>query len=85
MSFTDEVSKYHNALRMAMVPHQGCRLVNREIASILLQSNPDLSNKIDWIMASDHCADHTNQGACTCSMTKNAIFNRIGRGKYLVR
>ena len=84
MSFTDEVSKYHRKLSEAMVPYRGKVLTNPEIRRILITSCPELKVKEDWILPSDHCRNHTCKGACYCSMSNEAIFDRVERGKYLV-
>jgi hypothetical protein len=84
VAFSDEVSKYHKKLSEAMSPYRGRELTNPEIRIILFASYPELKIKEDWILPSDHCRNHTNDGACYCSMSDKAIFDRIGRGKYLV-
>jgi hypothetical protein len=84
MGFSDEVSKYHKKLFDAMVPHKGEILDNSQIKRILITFDEKLKSKEAWILPSDHCRNHTNKGACYCSMSIKAIFNRVGRGKYLV-
>jgi hypothetical protein len=84
VSFSDEVSKYHVQLSEAMAHHKGQVLTNPEIRRILITSYPELEAKEDWIQPSDHCRNHTNKGPCYCSMSDKAIFNKVGRAKYLV-
>lgn len=84
MAYSDEVSKYHKILAAAMAPYKGQHLSNQEIKKILLKSYPELESKPNWIFPSDHCRNHTCKGACYCTMTDKAIFNRIGYGKYVV-
>ena len=84
MGFSDEVSKYHKKLFEAMVPHKGQILTNPKIRRILFKSYPEIEAKEDWILPSDHCGNHTCKGACYCSMSAEAIFDRVRRGKYLV-
>ena len=84
MGFSDEVSKYHKKLLESMIPHRGQVLTNPEIRRILITKYPELEAKDDWILPSDHCRNHTCKGACYCSMSDKAIFNREGRGRYKV-
>lgn len=84
MTYSDEVTKYHEKLADTFVPHKGMELTNKEIKKILLKRYPKIKDKESWILPSDHCINHTNKGACECSMKNIAIFKRIGRGKYLV-
>ena len=84
LGFSGFVSKYHKKLSEAMSPHRGKVLMNPEIRKILFTSYPELKIKEEWILPSDHCRNHTNKGACYCSMSDKAIFDRIGWGKYLV-
>lgn len=85
MSWTEEATKYHERLAVAMRPHADETLSNEKITKILMKKYPELREKSDWILPSDHCINHTNKGACQCSMSEKAIFERVGVGKYLVR
>jgi hypothetical protein len=84
MGFTRAVSEYHDSLADSLVPFKGSTMTNDDIRKALFKKYPSLQEKEDWIQPSDHCANHTNKGACRCSTTSQAIFRRIGRGKYLV-
>ena len=84
MGFSEEVSKYHKKLSEAILPHKGKILGNPEIKRILIARYPELKEKEDWILPSDHCRNHTCKGACHCSMSDDAIFDRVARGQYLV-
>jgi hypothetical protein len=84
MGFTLTVSRYHDPLADSLVPFKGSTMTNDDIRKALLKKHPSLRDKEDWILPSDHCDNHTNAGACRCSMTTQAIFRRIGRGKFLV-
>ena len=84
MGYSEEVSKYHAKLAAAMAPHKGQQLGNQQIMKVLLNTFPAIRPKQDWILPSDHCKNHTCKGACYCTMTDGAIFNRIGHSKYLV-
>jgi DNA-binding phage protein len=44
-------------------------------------SSPDVM----WVQPSDHSINMTNKGACWCSETDKAIFERIRHGFYKVR
>ena len=84
MGFTEEVSKYHKKLSDAMVPYKGQIVTNQKIRKISRSFDPELKAKEDWIFPSDHCRNHTCKGACYCSLSEEAIFDKIGWGKYLV-
>ena len=55
MGFSEEVSKYHKKLSEAILPHKGKILGNPEIKRILVARYPELKEKEDWILPSDHC------------------------------
>ena len=76
-------SKFHNDLKMAMVPYKKMVLEKARIDKII-EKTPSLKENAQWIFPSDHCKNHTNKGACNCAITTQAIFERISRGKYKV-
>jgi hypothetical protein len=84
VSFSGVVSKYHEKLSEAMSSHRGQVLTIPGIKRILFTFFPEIEANEDWILPSDHCRNHTNKGACYCSMSDKAIFERVERGKYLV-
>ena len=84
MGFQEEAIKYHDYLEQAMKPYVGEFLKKKAIIKILLAKFPELKEKSTWVLSSDHCINHTNKAACTCSMKDNAIFERVGYGKYRV-
>jgi hypothetical protein len=76
------IVKYHTQLQQVMTQYKGQILTTSQITSIFKQAYPHLD--IRFMQPSDHCINHTNQGACDCSLTQNAIFKYIQRGLYLV-
>jgi len=77
------VSKFHEDLKMAMVPYKNMVLEKARIDKIINKTSAH-REKAQWIYPSDHCVNHSNKGACFCAMTNQAIFERIQRGKYKV-
>jgi len=82
--WTKSVRKFHNDLKSAMKPYAGERLKTKEIKEII-SSTTVLKHDAQFILPSDHCINHTNKGACDCSLHDEAIFEKIERGLYLVR
>jgi len=85
MGWRDFASSFHNYLVEAMMSHKGLVLGNREIKELLIEICPELKSEEGWVLASDHCINHTNKGACHCAETEKAIFEKVGYGKYKVR
>ena len=81
--FEKFASKFHDQLKVTMIPYKNTVLKTAEIKNII-KSVPTFKGQKQWIYPSDHCINHTNKGACYCSMTKNALFFQIARGKYRV-
>ena len=54
-----------------------------EVSNLFARAHPGGGAK--WVIAADHCRNHTNSGACQCAQTENAIFERLGRNRYRVR
>jgi hypothetical protein len=82
--WTATATRLHDDLKNAMKPYQGRELTTAKIANIA-KSNPSLAQDAQLIQPSDHCSNHTNNGACTCALTDRAIFDRLRRGLYYVR
>jgi hypothetical protein len=78
------VTKWHQPLRAAMIPHAGQTMGTRQI-NVVINSIPGIGNEAQFVQPSDHCTNHTNAGACQCAMTDGAIFERLGHASYLVR
>ena len=76
-------SKFHDDLKIAMVPYKKMVLEKARIDKII-EKTPSLQENAQWILPSDHCKNHTNKGACFCAITTQAIFERIFRRKYKV-
>lgn len=75
--------KYHDELKKSICNHRGKTLHTFEINRIFQEAYP--SCDIRFMQPSDHCVNRTNKGACKCSMTAEALFERIERGKFRVR
>lgn len=84
MGFTDQTSQFHDGLRQAMERYQG-KVINKNAIDAVVSMTPGLQAGAQWIFPSDHCVNHTCKGACRCSLTPEALFERVERGKYLVR
>ncbi|MFH1060857.1 MAG: hypothetical protein V1797_19520 [Pseudomonadota bacterium] len=84
MGFTDQTSKFHDGLRQAMERYQG-KTITKKVIDAVVSMIPGLQADAQWILPSDHCVNHTCKGACRCSLTPDALFERVGWGKYLVR
>ena len=81
--FEKYTSKFHDQLKVTMIPYENNVLKTAEIKNII-ESVPTFKGEDQWIYPSDHCINHTNKGACYCAMTKNALFFQIARGQYRV-
>ncbi len=82
--WTTTASRFHDALKEAMIPYQGKQLKTDEISKIL-KSIPGLAQNARFIQPPDHCRNHKNYGACTCAHTDKAIFEQLQRGLFYVR
>lgn len=86
MGWRETSTKYHNEIVDAIFSYKDVKLKRSEIIKILEQKLPDQSRgKINLIYPSDHCRNHTNEGACYCAKSSKAIFQRVGHGEYRVR
>lgn len=84
MSFTKVVSDYHDSLVRALLPLRGQEVTPAAVRAALVDALPELEAKQKWVMPSDHCRNHSNKGACRCALTDEALFERLGRGRYRV-
>ena len=87
MSFESIHKRLHPELKALMQDRAGSILTTAEINQLYKQTHPGFypDSYIDWLRPSDHCINKDNKGACWCSMTEDAIFQFIKRGKYQVR
>lgn len=83
MGFTQAVSRFHQGLASIMRPLRGQELTTADIERIVRRElDPQ---DAQWIQPSDHCKNHTCEGACECAGRETAVFERIERGRYRVR
>jgi hypothetical protein len=83
MDFTSRMTQYHNDLASIMRPFQGQVLTTADITQRVQQA---LGREVaQWVQPSDHCINHTPEGACECAGTDRAVFERIERGRYQAR
>ena len=76
-------AKYHDELVTLMAMHRGETFSAAQITDMFETRYPDLRS--DFVQPSDHCVNHTCKGACWCSSTENALFERSNRNTYFVR
>ena len=74
--------RYHAQLKQLMTNYKGQTLTTSQIKSIFRNHYPNAD--IRYLQPSDHCINKTNNGACECACTNNAIFEYIKRGVYKV-
>lgn len=84
-AMTKKVTEYHDRLAQAIRNLRGQEVTQSRIREAYTDEFPDSTEDLQWIMAADHCRDHTNRGPCRCSCTENALFERLGRNRYRVR
>lgn len=82
MSFTPTVSRHHDDLARIMRPFQGKELTTAQIKDHVEEESGHLVAQ--WVHPSDHCSNHTCEGACECARSDRAIFEQIQRGLYRV-
>lgn len=85
MSVTPTTSKTHAALVRALAGKSGVTLTTSEIRALVEERCPEIGNDIQWLHPTDHCDNHTAQGACRCSQTGDAPMSRVSHGAFLVR
>ena len=80
----EELNKQiHDKLKKLFQSRRNQVLSTAEIKHLFREEYPDFN--VDWVQPSDHCDNITNNGACWCALTENAIFRQIERGEYNVR
>jgi hypothetical protein len=84
MSYSSTVSRYHDELAQAVQSLRGRVVGPSTIRAAFSARFPELQDLERWILPSDHSRNHTNDGACRCAMTTDALFERIERGQYRV-
>jgi hypothetical protein len=77
-------AKYHSELQRAVAKHKGQVLKTSEVAAIIREV-PSIGKDVQFVYPSDHCVNHTNDGACYCALTDRALFEQVRRGAYRVR
>jgi hypothetical protein len=82
---TRTVGAYHDRLVQAVAGMMGREVTQAEVKAAYAAAHPDRPGDLKWVMAADHCVNHTNRGACACSMTDDAVFERVARNHYRVR
>jgi hypothetical protein len=82
--WTKTVSQYHHDLKLAMQSYRGKQLRTSEINEIIINT-PNLAPNAQLIQPSDHCINHTNNGACLCALSGEAVFEQQQRGFFNVR
>jgi hypothetical protein len=84
-TMTKKVSEYHDRLVVAITSLRGREVTQAEVRAAYALAFPDRESDLKWVMAADHCIDHTNDAPCTCSRADSAIFERLGHNRYRVR
>lgn len=77
-------SRFHANLYQLMRRYSGETLKTSQIKKII-EDSAGFTKDAQFIYPSDHCTNHTNEGACYCALTENAIFEKIRHGVYRVR
>jgi len=83
-SIVQTVSEYHDRLAQALVPLRGRVIDTSQARAALVAAFPDLQDKQEWVILSDHCRNRTNRGACQCAETDAALLEWVERGRYRV-
>lgn len=84
-SISETTGKYHDPLASVLASLKGTKITQAEAREALVHSYPKLHEVIGWIMLSDHCFNHVVKGSCRCAGTTDALVERLGRNRYLVR
>lgn len=83
-SYSRLATKFHDQLGRAIVPSRGSVVGPTDVRKVLVQMFPSTKDLIDWVEPTDHCVNHINKGACECAYSATALFERVGRGRFLV-
>jgi hypothetical protein len=84
MSFTSATQRTHHALVRALAGKSGQTLTTGEIRQLVEELAPEIGADIQWLHPTDHCDNHTVQGACPCSKTEDAPLSRVSHGVFRV-
>jgi hypothetical protein len=79
---TRTVSKHHDRLARAVASLVGRIISAADVKAAYAAAFPDRPDDVQFVLASDHCSNQTNKGACECAKTARAVFERVGRGRY---
>ena len=71
----------HEMISVAMRYYRGKTLTTSEIRKVVLGKFPQFNT--GSILPNDHASG--NKHPCGCADTKSRIFDRVERGRYLVR
>jgi hypothetical protein len=83
MLFEKLHKQIHPKLKQLMQDQKGNILSTSEIKDIYKQPYPDFN--VEWVLPIDHCNNKTNNGACWCAMTEDAIFEYVRFATFRVR
>ncbi len=83
MQFEKLHKQIHPRLKQLMQERKGNVLSTSKIKKIYKQTYPDFN--VDWVLPTDHCSNKTNNDACWCAMTEDAIFEYVKFAKFRVR
>lgn len=83
-SLIKKVSGLHDSIVVAVATLRGGELSQAQIRTAYAAAFPDRKEDLQWIQGSDHSRNITNAGACVCSGTAEAIFERIAYNKYRI-
>lgn len=85
MSFTPATTGTHAFLAQALREVQGQILQSKQIVELVRSLVPEIGERIQWMIPSDHCINHVPKGGCECGGTDRALLVRVKRGWYEVR
>ena len=80
MGFSKQVATYHAPLAAAVKPLIGQSLRAGEVKTAFVEATGDVGG-VKWVLASDHCSNRENDGACWCAGTPQALFQAQGDGE----
>jgi DNA-binding XRE family transcriptional regulator len=83
--YSSTVSRYHDRLAQALGLFRDKEVSQKEIRKAYADAHPGHADDLQWLIASDHCKNHTNKAPCECSLTENALFEKLGRNRYRIR
>ena len=83
-SLIKKVSELHESVADAVAHLRGQEITQAKILAAYAKAFPEREIDLKWIQGADHSRNHTNRAPCECSKTAKAIFERVGRSRYLV-